>query len=438
MAYQSTPQDKKWALGLGLFYVLLAIALGYMLFKVWPPVPWPDADKHPQAIAKALKECPTPIPTPTPVVPVGATSTPAPAATITNASPTPVPSATAAPTQAAAGTAAAPGTTPSPTPSPTPLEAVAMPINFPFMSRCVMTTFDERLLLLVIVAGMLGSFVHGATSLADYIGNNRFSRRWTWFYLLRPVIGMALALVFYFVIRGGFLTTNVGATDINPYGIAALAGLVGMFSKQATDKLSEVFSTLFRSGEGDQKRADPLTPGAKSVPAKVEPAEVPAGSDGQILTVTGTDFVADCVVYLDELPQTTTFDSATQLTVEVAREVLATPAVLKLTVVNPDATRSTAIEFKVVGATSVPTVASIDPIQAAAGEEGLALTINGAGFVDGSLVKLNAEPLETTFDSPTKLTASVAPNLIATAGVLKLKVVNPDNTESSEVDFTVA
>ncbi len=35
-----------------------------------------------------------------------------------------------------------------------------------------MTSFDERLLLLVIIAGMLGSFVHGATSLADYI---RFS-----------------------------------------------------------------------------------------------------------------------------------------------------------------------------------------------------------------------------------------------------------------------
>jgi hypothetical protein len=72
---------------------------------------------------------------------------------------------------------------------------------------------------------------------------------------------MALALVFYFVVRGGFLTTSGGAKDINPYGIAALAGLVGMFSKQATDKLSEVFSTLFRAakGEGDDKRAGSLS-----------------------------------------------------------------------------------------------------------------------------------------------------------------------------------
>jgi len=114
----------------------------------------------------------------------------------------------------------------------------------------------------VIIAGILGSFVHGATSLADYIGNNNFNRTWTWFYLLRPAIGMALALIFYFVVRGGFLTTSGGAKDINPYGIAALAGLVGMFSKQATDKLSEVFSTLFRAaaGKGDDKRSDPLKP----------------------------------------------------------------------------------------------------------------------------------------------------------------------------------
>lgn len=50
------------------------------------------------------------------------------------------------------------------------------------------------------------------------------------------------------------------ADDISPYGIAAVAGLVGMFSKQATDKLEELFNNLFKTdtSTGDGKRGDKL------------------------------------------------------------------------------------------------------------------------------------------------------------------------------------
>lgn len=196
---------------------------------------------------------------------------------------------------------------------------------------------------------MLGSFVHGATSLADYIGNNNFKKSWSWFYLLRPVIGMALALVFYFVIRGGFLTTSGGAKDINPYGIAALAGLVGMFSKQATDKLSEVFGTLFRSapGEGDAKRSDSLTPKAPVTVTSVDPATVPAGTVGQTITVTGTNFLDGAQVYLDDQEQETTFVDATKVTASLDDTLLAAPATLTLKVINEDGNESAPIDFVV-------------------------------------------------------------------------------------------
>jgi IPT/TIG domain-containing protein len=283
---------------------------------------------------------------------------------------------------------------------------------------------------------MLGSFIHGATSLADYMGNNRFSRRWTWFYVLRPVIGMALALVFYFVIRGGFLTTNVGPTDINPYGIAALAGLVGMFSKQATDKLSEVFTTLFRSGEGDQKRSDPLT-GTKSTPVKIEPEEVEVGSEALTIVVTGAGFVADSVVHLNDSPLTTRLDSPTQLSVDVPAEMFAEPAVLKLTVVNRDGTPSTPVELKVVApATPVSlSIQSVAPAQVAAAAA-VPLTVNGAGFVVDSIVKLNEVEQVTEFVDSAKLTVNLTVASIPTAGVVALKVVNPDGTESNTFDLT--
>ena len=113
---------------------------------------------------------------------------------------------------------------------------------------------------MVILAAAVGSYIHAATSFATYVGNKSFVASWTWWYLLRPFIGMALALVFYFVIRGGLLSVQSKATEFNPYGIAAVAGLVGIFSKQATDKLEEVFTNMFRTegGKGDDERRDKL------------------------------------------------------------------------------------------------------------------------------------------------------------------------------------
>jgi hypothetical protein len=96
---------------------------------------------------------------------------------------------------------------------------------------------ETRLILLVLLVGALGSYIHGASSFVDYLGNRRFISSWGWWYVLRPFIGMMLALLFYFVFRGGFMTagTNQGgdaaASFINPFGVAAFAGLVEMFSK---------------------------------------------------------------------------------------------------------------------------------------------------------------------------------------------------------------
>lgn len=396
--HRSTTHDRRWGMALGVLYILLSVALGYMLFKIWPPVPWPDPNVHPDAVARALADCGVLLPTPSPV-PSG-----------------------------------------SPAGDRQRLAPTVMPINF-FFKKCVMTSFDERLILLVIVAGMLGSFVHGATSLADYIGNDRLNSKWKWFYILRPAIGMALALIFYFVIRGGFLTTNVGATDINPYGVAALAGLVGMFSKQATDKLSEVFTTLFRSGsgEGDEKREDPLKPTPSLTITSIDPLEVTARGGRLKITVTGTGFVEGSTVFLNDSPQVTAFESATSLRADVAAETIAEPGVLKLTVVKPDQTKSAPIEFKVV--TAIPAqlkIESIEPPHVPALSTSQKIEIKGTGFVAGCNVTLNGITQETTFESADKLSAQLADASIATRGPLKLKVINPDGSQSGEIDFTVS
>jgi hypothetical protein len=115
------------------------------------------------------------------------------------------------------------------------------------------------------LSGALGSYVHVATSFATYVGNRSLEMRWTWWYILRPFIGMALALIFYFVIRGGFFPAgdNENLKSVNLFGIAAVSGLVGLFSKHAADKLRELFDNLFRTvnGKGDDIRKDKLGEG---------------------------------------------------------------------------------------------------------------------------------------------------------------------------------
>jgi hypothetical protein len=104
---------------------------------------------------------------------------------------------------------------------------------------------DEiRLLLIVALAGALGGLVHTLRSLYWYVGNRELVLSWMIKYILLPFVGTTLALVFYFVIRAGFFTPGAKVEHASPYGFAALAGLVGMFSEQAVLKLKEMAETL--------------------------------------------------------------------------------------------------------------------------------------------------------------------------------------------------
>src|SRR5215208_3726479 len=56
---------------------------------------------------------------------------------------------------------------------------------------------DAVLLLLVVTASGVGSFVHVATSFSTHVGRNRLEATWASWYLFRIFIGASLATVFY-------------------------------------------------------------------------------------------------------------------------------------------------------------------------------------------------------------------------------------------------
>lgn len=175
---------------------------------------------------------------------------------------------------------------------------------------------EIRMLLLVMCAGGLGSFLHAATSFADYVGNQRLSTSWFWWYGLRLPIGMVLALVIYAVIRGGMLVPGAGPENLSRYGVVAVAFLSGMFSKQATDKLDELFKTLFRTepSGGDAQRSDKLTDVSPTITG-IAPSPAPAGVT--TLTIDGTEFSSATQLSINGQLLDTTLVSSTRLTVDL-------------------------------------------------------------------------------------------------------------------------
>lgn len=116
----------------------------------------------------------------------------------------------------------------------------------------------ERLLVVSVVAfGALGGVIHLFSSLGQHVGNRDLGRSWILFYYFRPPVSAALALLTYFVLRVGLLSpaeANAPAA-VNVYAILAFAGVTGMFSRQAVEKLAEVFNLLFRKDQ-ETLRAD--------------------------------------------------------------------------------------------------------------------------------------------------------------------------------------
>ena len=118
-----------------------------------------------------------------------------------------------------------------------------------FMLWTFPVTNELRMIVLVFIAGALGSLVHGFRSLFWYVGNRAFVRSWILMYFLLPFVGSLLSLIFYFVIRGGLFSPNASVDATSPFGFIGVAGLVGMFSNRAALKLQEIAESIFSTKE---------------------------------------------------------------------------------------------------------------------------------------------------------------------------------------------
>ena len=141
-----------------------------------------------------------------------------------------------------------------------------------FFGQSFLVSSEVRLILIVIMAGALGSLVHAFRSLFWYVGNRAYAKSWTLMYLMLPFIGSSLSLIFYFVLRGGLFSPQATVDATSPFGFAGVSGLVGMFSNKAALKLQEVANSIF-STEQSTKGKDNVDSKKENTESETEDAD---------------------------------------------------------------------------------------------------------------------------------------------------------------------
>jgi hypothetical protein len=184
-----------------------------------------------------------------------------------------------------------------------PLNATALPVPkecgpggqfstrlFFWMDVCL--SDEERLFLIVMFAGALGGLVHALRSFYWYAGCRKLVLSWTGFYVTLPVLGAAMATIFYLVVRGGLLPSNASTS---PFGYAAMAVLTGMFTEQAAMKLKQILETILAEAPKGTDHA-----GEVSV-KDVKPNQGPKVGSPPV-TISGAGFAQNAGVTFGGLP----------------------------------------------------------------------------------------------------------------------------------------
>jgi hypothetical protein len=144
----------------------------------------------------------------------------------------------------------------------------------------------RALLILVLLAGGLGASLHALRSFYTYVGTRKLVWSWVAMYLLLPLVGATMALLFYLIVGAGLLP--LAGTEPG-YGVIGVAALVGLFSSQALEKLKRVAEGVFTQV--------PQNTESLAAPAIVIDDIAPAvGAAGDTVKITGSGFGVDSTV----------------------------------------------------------------------------------------------------------------------------------------------
>ncbi|MFM8395849.1 MAG: FISUMP domain-containing protein, partial [Acidobacteriota bacterium] len=162
--------------------------------------------------------------------------------------------------------------------------------------------------------------------------------------------------------------------------------------------------------------------------SSLAPVSTPAGGGPFTLTVNGNGFVSGAIIRWNGANRPTSLVSATKVTTQISAADIANPGAAVVTVVNPTPGGgvSNSLSFNISGSNSpAPSLVSLSPNSAFAGDIGFTVAITGSGFVSASRVEVNGSQRATTFINSTTLTAEILSADIASPGTLQIAVRTP-------------
>lgn len=207
------------------------------------------------------------------------------------------------------------------------------------------------------------------------------------------------------------LTASIPAADIN-LNVAGTANV-----------------TVFDPAAGGfTSNSSPFTITAPNpVPAitTLNPATAFAGDAPFTLTITGSNFLNNSVVKYNGSDRTTTYISATQLSISVTAADLANPTTAAITVVNPAPGGGTSNTVNLPINNPAPGAIALNPTSTIAGTASVSLTVNGTGFRPDSVIRVNNNDRATTVLSATQVTTVLTAADLSAAGTLQITVNTP-------------
>ena len=177
--------------------------------------------------------------------------------------------------------------------------------------------------------------------------------------------------------------------------------------------------------------------------SSIAPASTQAGAAALVLTVNGSGFFAKSVVQLNGTAQVANFVSGTKVTVALAASALASAATLNVSVVNPTpgggASPTSPFTITPFSSNPIPAITSMSDQSVGAGWPGFPLTIEGTGFVEGTISQWNGFNRPTTVVSNTLLKSAVPASDLSSPGSAQVGVFNasPGGGNSNRLNFTI-
>lgn len=192
---------------------------------------------------------------------------------------------------------------------------------------------EVRFLGLVAAAGALGACLQAVTSFAGYVGNRKFTTDWALWYVSRPPIGATMAVIFLPLVGAGLIPENAENVPSFAYSLISLGILVGMFSKNAADKLADVFDALMTSSR-DENRGGKLVVDTPQV-LSLTPSTITAGTTVLRLQASGSGFAEATVILVNGQPRQTAYQDTRTLFFTLDPSDVATAGTLSITARTP-------------------------------------------------------------------------------------------------------